>query len=136
MKFGEGSEAERGSVKGDYPPWSPLLSRMTGSLLLQFLYEAEDEVFCPARRGYHPIDHGFPQFGGGCSGILRAREVLFQSGGAPDGNSAADPDQFTRPHVQNFLVLELEKLLLDSHSRSFRLTGLNYRFPTSKPIGY
>jgi hypothetical protein len=82
---------------------------------IKFIPQAEDEILGPAGRGDHAIGQGFLEFSGGGAGVLRDREVFFQSGRTADRHGAGHPDQLPVFHVQDLLILEIENLLAHLH---------------------
>lgn len=89
-------------------------------LEFQLVRHVQYKILCPAGRGDHPVGKGFFQFGFGCTGLLRAREVFFQSGGTADRHGAADPDQLPGTGIQNLFILEIKNLLANLHGSPFR----------------
>ena len=87
---------------------------------IKFIKHAESKIFCPARRGDDAVGHRLLEFRLACPCLLRDREVLFQSGRAPDRHCAADPDQFTGLGVQHLLVVVIEDFLAYFHKFPFR----------------
>jgi len=75
----------------------------------------QGKILGPPGWGDDTVGDRLAQFRLCCPRLLRDREVLLQSGGAPHGNGAADPDQLAGLGVQDLFVLVVEKLLADVH---------------------
>jgi len=91
-------------------------SRRAAQLPFQFVHQPHRKIFGPPRWRDNAVGKCFPQFSRSGSRFLRSREVFLQSGRAPDGHSAADPDKFAGSDVKHFLVFEVKDLLFDLHA--------------------
>ena len=88
---------------------------LVGCSKAEFCFHAEGEVLCPSRGCDNAVGDRLFQFGLRGTCLLRDREVFLESGGAADRDRAADPDQFTVFHFEDFLILVVEDLLPDLH---------------------
>ncbi len=68
----------------------------------QFFSHAQGKVFGPTGRRNDAVGHRLAQFGLGCPGLLRDREVFGQSVRAIDGYGAGNPDQLPGFRVKDF----------------------------------
>ena len=84
-------------------------------LLLHLIQHPQGKVLGPSRRGDNTIGNRLPQFRPCCTGFLRDREVLLQSGRTPHGNGAADQGAGAGLGIQDLFVLIVENLLADIH---------------------
>jgi hypothetical protein len=83
----------------------------------QLFGQVQHKILGPPGGGDHAVGQSFPQFSFCCTCLLRAREVLLQSGGAADRHGAPDADQFPGSGIQYLFVVEIEKFLPDLHKR-------------------
>ncbi len=78
----------------------------------------QGKILGSPRRGDDAVGDRLAQLLFCCSGFLRDREVLLHSGGAPHGDGAADPDQFTGLGVKHLFILIIQNFLADLHKES------------------
>jgi len=86
---------------------------------LQLFCHGKDKILRPAGWRNHAIGKSFFQFSFGCTRLLRAREVFFQSGRAADRYGATDPDQFAGSGIKYLFILEIKNFLADFHGSPF-----------------